>query len=94
MAGPIARYSVQKKLPNLNTPEFFQTPLAIEGTGKNGRISINDVAGALEDYTLGKHKKPLTDDELGLAALFVNAKDEVSFQLQQPVSGRDFYHQE
>jgi hypothetical protein len=94
MAGPMARYSVQGKLPNLNTPEFFQTPLAIEGTGKNGRISINDVAGALEGYTLEKHEQPLTDDELGLAAMFVNAKDEVTFQLEQPVSGREFYHRD
>lgn len=100
-AGPIARYSVQgagaeagAELPNLNTKKFFQEPLAIQGSGKKGRISINDVAEALEGHSLDKHGGPLTEDEIGLAAMFINAKDEISFQLEQPVSGREFYNQD
>ena len=85
-----ARQSVR----NVGSREFVDMPMGIVGTGKGGSISTKDVANALEELSLkltGEKFNLESEEDRQIAQAMVNALDEVTYQLQQPDSGVDWY---
>ena len=89
---------VKQAVRNLGTAKFREgEPLDIERSGKRGQVTIKDVGKALETYSRETTDEVFTvdtDPERVMAQAIINASDEVTYQLQQPDSGVDWYEKD
>lgn len=86
--------AAKQSVRNVGSREFVDMPMGIVGTGKGGKISTKDVANALEEVSLNITGERFTLESVEnrqIAQAMVNALDEVTYQLQQPDSGVDWY---